>query len=290
MNELIYKYSDWNSYTKEALEQRYFWFSKPMNFNDPFDSNMDLLGAFKNSNNVFTEKKSPVNDNETLLDFIKRKTSDFGILCLTKPTEKGEIGDKGFNNLHFWSHYANSHRGISIGYDVKEIENYYSNKLFCKAPLSQVNYIEKPVDIDTYDFIINQDENGTITKRIDGIFGLYKDDKNIDAFFEQILLFKDKRIWGLENEYRIILAGLALNNMKRMQLFSATNFEIITANGYKLPYPEKEIIKEVTFGVNFDNDNIEDAIKLISKENKNVKFYTSKLDFVNADIIREEVK
>jgi hypothetical protein len=224
------------------------------------------------------------------LEYIKKKTDDFGILCLTKPTEKGKIGDEGFNNLHFWSHYANSYKGISIGYDAKEIEDYYSEKLLCKATLSKVNYIEKPVDIDKYDFVIRQDTNVTTTKRINGIFGTSIDDKNIDAFFEQILLFKDKRIWGLENEYRIILAGLALANMKKMQLFSATNFGINAPNGYRLPYPEKEVIKEVTFGVNFVNDEIEEAVKLISKSNKNVKFYTSKLDFVNANIIREKIK
>ncbi|MEQ6118473.1 DUF2971 domain-containing protein [Reichenbachiella sp. MALMAid0571] len=279
-NDIVYKYSDWNDYSKDALEKRYFWFSKPTNFNDPFDSNMDILRAFNGAKNIFTQNKKP--ENELLLDFVKRKTKDFGILCLTKPTEKGKTGDKGFNNLHFWSHYANSHRGISIGYDAKEIENYYSEKLFCNSPLTKVNYFEEPVDIDSYDFTISQDENGTTTKRIDGIFGLYKDDKNEDLFFEQILLFKDKRIWGLENEFRIILAGLAQNNMRSMQLFSATNFGIIAPNGYRLPYPEKEIIKEVTFGVNFDNENIENAIELISRNNKNIKYFTSELDFVGA--------
>lgn len=216
--DLIYKYSDWNKYTKDALEKRYFWFSKPTNFNDPFDSNMNILGAFNTSSNIFTQTKNPFSNDGTLLDYIKRTTDDFGILCLTKPTEKGKIGDKGFNNMHFWSHYANLYKGISIGYQVEEIENYYSEKLYCKAPLSKIDYFEKPVDIDNHDFIISQDSNGPKTKRIKGIFGAYREDKNIDAFFEQILLFKDKRVWGLENEYRIILAGLALSHIKKMVL------------------------------------------------------------------------
>jgi hypothetical protein len=66
MNEnLVYKYSGWNDYTKDALEKRYFWFSKPKNFNDPFDSNMNILGAFDNSNKIFTQKISPDDVNET---------------------------------------------------------------------------------------------------------------------------------------------------------------------------------------------------------------------------------
>jgi hypothetical protein len=289
--ELIYKYSDWNEYSKDGLSKRYFWFSKPTSFNDPFDSNMDVLLSFSNSNDIFTGKNK-TNVDETLYDLIKRNTDDFGILCLTKATKEGSIGDKGYNNLHFWAHYANSYKGISIGYNVKKIENYYSDKLFCKAPLTHVNYIERPVDIDTYDFIINKDEATITTEKINGIFGANIDNKKIDAFWEQILLFKDKRIWGLENEYRIILAGMALSNMKSMSLFSATDFEIIDANGkgYKLPYPEEDIIKEVTFGVKFDNQELEKAVNLIGDNNKNVRFYTSKLDFVNGDIIREEIK
>ncbi|MCH7415853.1 DUF2971 domain-containing protein [Belliella sp. R4-6] len=181
-SNIVYKYSDWNDHSKDALKNRYFWFSKPTNFNDPFDSNMNILGAFNSSENIFTQTKCP--ENGTLLDFVKRKTDDFGILCLTKPALKGKIGDKGFNNLHFWAHYANSYKGISIGFDAKEIENYYSDKLFCKAQLLKVNYFEKPIDIDSYDFIINQDEYGN-TCIFRTILTTYSGD--VDHFFLMML-------------------------------------------------------------------------------------------------------
>ncbi|WP_281612919.1 DUF2971 domain-containing protein [Flammeovirga sp. SubArs3] len=283
--ELVYKYSDWNSYSKEAINKRYFWFSKPTNFNDPFDSNMGILMASPRTKAVFEKQDE---NGRTFFEFIKENTDEFGILCFTSPRAEGEMGDKGYNNLHFWSHYANCHKGISIGYDLAKLKDYYSEKLQCNASLSEINYIEKAADIDNYDFLVGENH----TKRIEGIFGPYRDDKHIDAFFEQILLFKDERIWGLENEQRIILAGLALKQLKSSNPFHDIGFDIFADNGkgYRLPYPEGNVIKEVTFGVKFDKSEIESAVKTILKTNKSVKFYKAKLDFVNANITREFIE
>lgn len=286
MSELVYKYFPWKDYTKDALEKRYFWFSKPKNFNDPFDSNMDILGVSEKLSKIFSTKFS---EDKTLLEFVKKTTNDYGILCLTKPTKKkGSIGDKGFNNLHFWSHYTNNYKGICIGYKEEEIKNYYSEKLQSRCDLLPVEYFNNSVDLEGLDFKVGHNK----TKKIEGIFGQYPDVKEIDAFFKQILLFKDGRIWAKENEHRIILAEGALDNLKNNPIFQATNFEIIdsTNNGYKLPYPDNDIIEEVTFGVNFDKAGIDEAVSLISANNNNVKFYTTKLDFRNADVEREPIQ
>ena len=286
-NELIFKYYSWDTYSKESFEQRYFWFSKPTNFNDPFDSNMVLLKAFEKSNEIFEQR---FDENITLYDYIKDSTDNFGVLCFTKETEVGKIGDKGFNNLHFWSHYADSHKGLSIGFDKELVEHYYSDKLRCKASLSMVNYLKMPINIDNYDFIRNKEDNYTITQRISRIFGAYRDEKNIDAFFQQVLLFKDARIWSNENEFRIVLAGRALNGLKESNPFTSVDFDVFDKNGYRLPYPEGNIIKEVTFGVNFKKEEISNAISLISKNNSQVLYYKAVIDFTNADIIRTEIK
>lgn len=286
-SELVYKYSDWNKNTKDAIIKRYFWFSKPPFFNDPFDSNMDIFNAFKVSEEIF--KKPFRGTGKTTFDFIKKNTNNFGVLCLTKATQDGEIGDKGYNNLHFWAHYANAYKGIAIGYNSNILENYYSTKFQCDAALKKVIYFDKPVDIDNHEFIIDNSTN--FTQKIRGIFGLYRDDNKIDAFFEQILLFKDGRIWEKENEYRIILASKALEKLNN-NLFPEVDYSKIDINckGYRIPYPQKSIINEVTFGVNFDKKEIINAINIISKNNNGVKFFQSYLDLENADIIRKEIK
>lgn len=286
--ELLFKYYKWDDYCKESLELRYFWFSKPKNFNDPFDCNMDILKSFKRSSEIF---ETSFDGSMTFFDLIKRNTDNFGILCFTQETEVGKTGDKGYNNLHFWSHYANCHKGIVIGFDKDLLADFYSDKLECKVSLAQIKYFNNPVDLDKHDFIISQDGNGTITQRIDGIFGAYRDGKNIDRFFEQLLLFKDGRIWSNENEYRIILAGLALENLKENNPFTDATFNVSDEKneGYKLPYPPGNIIREVTLGVNFKNEEMDEAISIISRNNNEVRFYKAKLDFANADINRREI-
>ena len=131
-NYLVYKYTTWSGNTRDAVEKRYFWFAKPDNFNDPFDSNMEILNSFKDSKKIFNRKFL---GNQTLLEVVKKNTKGFGILCLTKPTLSGSIGKNGYDNLHFWSHYASSYQGIAIGFEQSSIENYYSEKIMCKASL-----------------------------------------------------------------------------------------------------------------------------------------------------------
>ncbi len=87
-SDLIYKYYSWDKYCKESLSNRYFWFSKPPNFNDPFDSNMAILSAFERSSRIFNNS---FDDNETIGEYIKRNTDNFGILCFTTNTEFGRI-------------------------------------------------------------------------------------------------------------------------------------------------------------------------------------------------------
>lgn len=74
---LAYKYSDWNKYSQDGISKIYFWFSKPTNFNDPFDSNMDILKAFPRTKKIFDKD---FNETETFFDFVKRKTDEFGMI------------------------------------------------------------------------------------------------------------------------------------------------------------------------------------------------------------------
>ena len=41
--EYVYKYQAINDYTKDALKNRYLYFSKPSQLNDPFDSKLNLV-------------------------------------------------------------------------------------------------------------------------------------------------------------------------------------------------------------------------------------------------------
>ena len=186
-DNLVFKYSRWDEYCKEALRERYFWFSKPTYFNDPFDSNMDILLAFEETKKLFVyEDKSQLPPLDNPFACIKERTNSFGILCFTRPSSLVKIGDKGYNNLHFWSHYADSHKGISLGFDETKIESYYSEKLECSASLKPVDYKIKPVDIDNEEIVLERKGSYIRSKKVPGIFGPYSNERDQETFFENL--------------------------------------------------------------------------------------------------------
>ena len=277
---MIYRYSGWDSYTQDAIKNRYFWFSKPTNFNDPLDPNMDCFKAFKLNEN---------SDIKGFVKYIKEKTDNFGVLCFTEKTNSGEIGDKGFNNSHFWSHYADFHKGIALGFDSSTIETYYSDKLSCQADLAKVKYRTEPLNLDKDNIVLEEGNNYTKTKKASGILSNGGTDKERDTLFTSLLFSKDSRIWGIENESRIVLGGFALAHLKSNNPFTCQPFHIINAEGYKIPYPEGDILKEITFGVKFPQIKRDNTIKMILKNHNNVKFYQGALDFSNGDILRTTI-
>ncbi|MGV8830026.1 MAG: DUF2971 domain-containing protein [Breznakibacter sp.] len=273
---MIYRYSGWDFYSQDSLKDRYFWFSKPTNFNDPFDSNMECLKAYNETTDVLCyEDDSQIGPLKNPYKYIKENTDNFGVLCFTEKTKPGSIGDKGFNNSHFWSHYANFHKGIALGFNKSLIETYYSSKIQCNADLTPVKY---------------NTTMGNLGDKIKKILSKTPfDAKEFETFISDILLHKDSRIWGIENESRIILGGAAIANINNFNLFVCEPFHIINDSGYKIPYPEGEVLKEVTFGVKFPNNEIESAKFLINKSHQNVEFYQAELDFVNGDINRIKI-
>lgn len=291
-NNLAYKYSSWDDFCIDAVSNRYFWFSKPINFNDPFDCNMDILKHCETTNKVLNHNDENLTypQNNPFI-YIKKQTDNFGVLCLTSPLPEGNIGDKGYNNNHFWAHYANNHKGIALGFDVAKIKDYYTDLLQCKASLLPVNYGKGALDIENHEFVLEKTNTWIKTQRVNGIFGPYANDKDIELFFEQLLLYKDERVWGNENESRIILGGraLAILNNDGKNIFPNVSYDLIYDSGYRMPYPE-DVLKEVTFGVRFNTSEINCAICKIKRQHLNVKFYKAELDLKNADVIRKEIK
>lgn len=90
-----------NENTKSMLKQQYLWFSHPNNFNDPLDSRF-----YENA----------IND-----DGIKRLLSKVRIRSLSNiECSKASL---------LWSHYADSHKGIEIEYEI-DINYLISKKIF----------------------------------------------------------------------------------------------------------------------------------------------------------------
>ena len=137
---ILYKYMPEQPYALNTIITRYFYFSPITDFNDPFEgkffdneqySKEDLRNYFRNICHIPEEymtslEKIFLNDENWLIALkdrlIQEKESvekTFGILCLSE-TEK---------DILMWSHYANSHKGIVIGIDSKNLwQNMTSSK------------------------------------------------------------------------------------------------------------------------------------------------------------------
>lgn len=150
----LIKFFNDSNYNLDALKQQKIWFSSPYYFNDPFDCaiNIDFEGAaYKDlvemNSNLFNKGSSDnffdLNDvniksflkihaskrGELYRDNVTNVISSIFISCLT------EISNLG--SLIMWGHYANSHKGFCLEYDIQDfminyddfqiIPVYYSN-------------------------------------------------------------------------------------------------------------------------------------------------------------------
>lgn len=143
----FFKYLTLHDGLEYVLKQNTFKFTDPEEFNDPFDCNerlIDIVISHEQERNFILEagKKHNVprgiirkhikraGDPRPYQLALKGKKKDFKVSCFS------EID----NNILMWSHYANSHRGVCLGFDLDLIcEDYV---------LYPVNYIAGVQQID----------------------------------------------------------------------------------------------------------------------------------------------
>lgn len=132
---LLYKYrslSDGSKkYTLDIFRKCELYFSAPQNFNDPFDCKLSpIIGSQKKFAEAMAKRQSlnykkedvvsSLNANPDLLQNIKDAVGNVmnkhGICCFSKKNA----------DLLMWSHYADSHTGICLGFDVKKDPGFFT--------------------------------------------------------------------------------------------------------------------------------------------------------------------
>lgn len=127
----LYKYRTIDS-VKQLLNNHQIYFSSCKEFNDPFESAFNILSGYTPQQyyeSFFLGGMSPeiskeltrqisdgTIDGETLLKQLTREViSSIGYYCMTtKP-----------DNLLMWSHYADSHRGVCLRFDIlKDLDTF----------------------------------------------------------------------------------------------------------------------------------------------------------------------
>jgi len=121
----IYKYTRVESAVR-IINDKALWFSSPKQFNDPFDCNISLLD-FKPDRAIITEiinDKVPANRAIRRKEIMKNRRSPHRIVNqATEQVQKlfyqsGVCCFSAVNeNILMWSHYADNHSGICLGFD-----------------------------------------------------------------------------------------------------------------------------------------------------------------------------
>jgi outer membrane lipoprotein-sorting protein len=239
------------------------FFSNVDNFNDPFECSVDISCEAKKDEvikhlqkNINTDEKNAyllkiwLNDKEEFKRIYGKHMlisarKQFLIFCLAKY----------YDNILMWSHYADEHKGICIGYQTTDFDGYKTIKCDIRylnekthpypyLPLTKVKYAtKKPKD-----------------------FNVIKE--NPDELFA--FIYTKAKLWKYENEYRIILNKDGLNK-----------------NPICINQSE---IKEIIFGLRTESKTQDFIINKILSKNNNIKFYRINILKGKYALEREQIK
>lgn len=218
----LYKYYSINENLYKVIKSGSCWFSRPLDFNDPFDCNLDV--SIGNSdeeimNNI--EKSSMLRLLKEELSNRSSEVKGAGERILSKPSFVKKIINEVHKyyinqnigvyclsedplNILMWSHYANSHKGICLEFDIKRDGFFYNNLL-------PVQYRKRYPKFELSD---------------------YQDEENMMFAMHQQAICTKSILWKYEKEWRVI-----------------------TDDGCGLKKFDKQDITRVIFGANIsDND------------------------------------
>jgi hypothetical protein len=129
----LYKYQPYNVQTLDNLKEQILWFSKPVQFNDPFDCRVvpseigplgekDWQGLFEQVRAAAAEARQRLpasHPDETFRKIVKagiRKSFDENIDCFQQ--HGVACFSAQVDNILLWSHYADGHRGFCLEFDT----------------------------------------------------------------------------------------------------------------------------------------------------------------------------
>lgn len=232
----LFKYRNFEKYTILSLLNKGLWLPKPSQLNDPFDVQFKLNDAdvsFQQFKDSFVHFQSWYFDK-----YKKRiKYNTFDLLFENnKPTyelkNKVRLFQKYWNsncekygifslsetstNSTMWSHYADNHSGICIGYDPK--------KLFYQSPNNAIEWLKKV----TYEDELNIIRNAYL---LYAQIGMGIDKNAFNDFFRNMLSIKSKD-WSYEQEWRFYFPNSG------GQIFNL-NIDAITSITFGLKTPEE---------------------------------------------------
>jgi len=134
--QLVYRMRPVNRFLFDSLINSQIWFSNPQDFNDPFDCDINMriqdstqsqiqtyfdnhlkkLFQIRELENINTQNITREQFELLINKAAKRVTQSKGLACFMSSCD----------NLLMWAHYADSHKGVCLKFDILEDTNLFS--------------------------------------------------------------------------------------------------------------------------------------------------------------------
>lgn len=166
-------------------------------------------------------------------------------------------------NILMWSHYADSHKGICVEYDLKNLtEDPFDTKKY----LFPVVYKERRSLVRNVDILINSvcELNKAIAENY-----VYEPSDSFETLDDLLPLFVSKgKEWKYEDEWRIIFTKKHMYNVDKDKLYSG-NIEFKCISGIYLGY---------RIGSEIRKNILEIAERLKNETERKINVYQSMID------------
>jgi hypothetical protein len=147
---VIYQYVSFETAIK-ILESNCLQYSSPNSFNDPFDLSLDFLDCSLNESDIVDllngwEISSEIKE-KAVAHYIKNPNELSHYLFKTIEDSKEETGitcfSKSYLKTLMWSHYANKHAGVCLGFSFRdEEEKFIQSSVTYASEIKSINYVQ----------------------------------------------------------------------------------------------------------------------------------------------------
>ncbi|MDO6802637.1 DUF2971 domain-containing protein [Wenyingzhuangia sp. 1_MG-2023] len=248
--DVIYQFYDFETGIEKVLKDRTIRFSTPLSFNDPFDCHSELIDVSYEFNEEKYKDQQLLGFDEienVVYNILMKKNHEIGYSFI-KNSIRNSLRISCFSNccdeILMWSHYANKHTGICVGYDVEK----HNGGFFVRVEYPKDDKFESKPFI-YGDFLVK--------------------DKN-EIAIKQLIKYKSQK-WKYEKEIRWAFQN---NKIRALDKKQEINFQgKIDVRFEKLNISVKEII----FGLKVSSEKIKNKIKELQLYGyEHVKFYQMK--------------
>ena len=260
----FYKYKQINDFTLDSIKNKYFYYSRQEQLDDPFDmyTPVDTLKTDEEIKELF--RRDPETAALHTIDSYKKKQEAseydeeyhrkflevnqmFHVLCLTPICD----------NDAMWALYADKYKGIAIGYKVCEDKRNYYISLGQKRKINKQRQFL--LEQGKEHFYENPDLRIVFSPVVYDISKIRKFTPLLTDYREMLVNeYIKKPIWSFEKEYRSVIIS-PWHRYKDLKIY----------------YPDA-VLTEIIFGYECSEVDIKKVIEIIKENYENyskIKFY-----------------